>query len=259
VAEEVFWEITKPKNCRGTERKQGMQNLKTKYLDLPDIRIAYSEHGEGPTLLLLHGNSESKGIFMKYQTEHFKSFHTFALDSRGHGQSKSKDAAYSIEQYSQDVIQFCHVLGIEKASVIGYSDGGNISLFLGLKAPETFKRIIAISPNTLVSGTTDKALKMFTNIYKVFQFLSKLGVNTTNFMMRFDLMLNDIGLYEKDLHNIKTNLRILYAENDMIKEDHILYIHGNVPGSSVQKIDHCTHLNILESMNAIQDMHAFLD
>lgn len=235
-----------------------MKKQDTQYLELPDIRIAYTESGQGPVLLMLHGNSVSKGIFKKYQTVHFQNFHTFALDSRGHGQSKSKDEKYSIEQYSEDVIHFCRAKGIEKAFIIGYSDGGNISLFLGLKAPDLFERIIAISPNTLASGTEEKPLKLFQDIYRVFQFLQKLGFNTRNLRMRFDLMLTDIGLSENDLSQIKTNIRILYAENDMIKESHILDIHRSIPGATVRKIDHCTHMNIIESREAIEEMQTFL-
>jgi pimeloyl-ACP methyl ester carboxylesterase len=234
-----------------------MESLKTRYLKLPDIEIAYREAGQGPNLLLLHGNSESKAIFKKYQAEHFREFHTYAIDSRGHGQSRSHDTAYSIEQYSQDVIAFCRAKGIDKAYVIGYSDGGNISLFLGLKAPDIFERIVAISPNTLVSGTEEKSLKLFQDIYRIFQFLQRIGIGTRQFRMRFDLMLNDIGLSEKDLNRIKTNFRILYAENDMIKESHILDIHRSIPGATVRRIGGCTHMNILASQEAIEDMQNF--
>lgn len=236
-----------------------MAKLKTKYLELPDIRIAYCEYGQGPNIILLHGNSGNKGDFKKYQTEYFKTFHTYALDSRGHGESLSSDKEYSIEQYSNDVIRFCNTLGIEKAFVIGYSDGGNISLFLGLKAPALFERIIPISPNYLVSGTTDKALKMFKNIYKVFAFLGKLGINTKKWMMRFDLMLNDIGLSVEELNMIKTDMRILYAEDDMIKEDHIIDIHRNIPRSSIYKVNKCSHLTIINNEEAIKDMKRYFE
>ena len=129
------------------------------YLDLDDIRIAYSEHGSGPNLILLHGNSGSKEMLRSYQTSHFTDFHTWALDSRCHGRSRSDDDSLSIEQIGDDVIRFCRAKGIAEAGVIGYSDGGNIALFLAKKEPALFPRVIAISPNYLVSGTTDSGLR----------------------------------------------------------------------------------------------------
>ena len=234
-----------------------MNKLETKTLELPDIKIAYCEHGSGPNLILLHGNSESKSIFKQYQNVSFKEFHSYALDSRGHGQSVSDDKKYTIGQYSNDVIRFCQALGIEKALVVGYSDGGNIALFLALNAPNVFERIAAISPNTLVSGTMPDSLILFKRIYKIFAFLKKIGIDTQKAMMRFELMLNDIGLANEDLGRIKTSVRILYAEKDMIKEDHIVEIHQNIPGSSIKKISGCTHLNILNQEETIKEIQNY--
>ena len=107
-----------------------MGKQSTQYIDLGDAKIAYREHGSGPTILLLHGNSARKGLFSKYQTAHFKMFRTIAIDSRGHRETISDDIQYSISQYSKDVIGLCRAKGITQASVIGYSDGGNIALFL---------------------------------------------------------------------------------------------------------------------------------
>jgi len=68
-----------------------MPKPNTQFLPLPSVRLAFREHGSGPPLLFLHGNSGSKATFRQYQTAHFPDFHTFALDSRGHGQSISQD------------------------------------------------------------------------------------------------------------------------------------------------------------------------
>lgn len=235
-----------------------MKKLKTKYIDLPTLRMSYSENGQGPNLILLHGNSGNKNMFRKYQTEYFSDFHTYALDSRGHGHSKSNDYPYSIEGYSEDVIAFCRSKNIEKAGVIGYSDGGNISLYLGLKAPGVFEKIIAVSPNYLVEGTTDKALRIFRRIYSIFEGLSRIGFNTANWRARFDLMLHDIGLTRKDLNLVETAIHIIYAENDMIKEDHILDIHHNIPNSTLQKIPKSTHLSIMNKKAAINASRDYL-
>jgi len=67
-----------------------MNKLSTEYVDLGDICIAYRQHGSGRALLLLHGNSGSKAMFKPYQLEHFPQFHTFALDSRGHGSQPTR-------------------------------------------------------------------------------------------------------------------------------------------------------------------------
>jgi len=234
-----------------------MSKFTTEYVVLPDIKLAIRQTGEGKTLILLHGNSGSKSTFKRYQTDYFADYHTIAMDSRGHGESISTDEAYSIDQYSDDVIGLCQAMGIQQAYVIGYSDGGNIALFLAKKAPQLFTKIVAISPNYLVSGTTDGSLKLFQNMAKVFRFLGKLGINTKKTLMRFQLMLEDIGLNDEDLQSIQANMMILYAEQDMIKEDHILQMGRLIPGVKVQKIMGCSHLSIVQKPKAIQAMRQF--
>jgi pimeloyl-ACP methyl ester carboxylesterase len=242
---------------RVTSKHERDDKLKTEYASLEGIQIAYTQFGEGLTLLLLHGNSESKGIFKQYQTQYFTMFHTFALDSRGHGESKSTDEEYSIKQYSEDVINFCKAQQISQAYVIGYSDGGNIVLFLASKAPELFPRLVAISPNYLVSGTTDGALRLVHRLYRLAGFLNRLGFNLKKSMMRVRLMLTDIGISEAELRDIRTHLKIIYAENDVIKEEHLRHLAALVRNSSLDKVAGTNHMTILNNPETIDLMKGF--
>jgi len=234
-----------------------MKKLPTQYLELKDVKIAYCERGSGPTLLLLHGNSESKHLFSAHQQVYFDRFHTIAVDSRGHGETVSDDERYTIEQYSDDVIAFCAAKGIARACVLGYSDGGNIAFFLAKKAPERFPKIVAISPNYLVSGTEEGALRIFQILAGIMKFLGKLGLPTRKILRRFDLMLTDIGITAQELGSIRTGLRFLYAEKDIIKEEHILEMARLVPQATVRKIGRCNHMTILHRKEALEEMRAY--
>jgi pimeloyl-ACP methyl ester carboxylesterase len=223
-----------------------MSTLPTQFIDLTDITLAYCETGSGATLLFLHGNSESKRIFARYQLDDFSDFHTLALDSRGHGQSQSRDLTLSILKMSQDVIRFCEAKGIQKTHLVGYSDGGNIALLLAKHAPHLFDRVVAIAPNYLASGTDEKSLRLFTRQAKFWKFLSQLGLPTRKIVMRYDLMLNDIGIAAEELRSIQTGMKILYAEEEMIKPEHIREIADLVPNAELEMIPGCTHMNILQ-------------
>ncbi len=236
-----------------------MTDLPTKYLTLPDLKVAYREAGSGPNLLLLHGNSESKKIFRRYQEEFFTDYHTYALDSRGHGQSRSIDTEYTIPQYCQDVIHFCQAQGISKTHLVGYSDGGNIALLLAKNAPQLFDRIVAISPNYLASGTEEKTLRTFTRLSNLWKFLSRIGLPTRKLVMRFELMLNDIGITSEELKEISTGMKILYAEEEMIKEEHIKEIARLIPNTGLEKISGCNHMNILNQPGTISSIRTYLE
>lgn len=230
----------------------------TLFEELETVRLAYRERGDGPVLILLHGNSGSKNTFRKYRDTYFRDYRTYAIDSRGHGESVSDDESLSIERMSEDVIAFCRKKGIASAAVIGYSDGGNIALFLAKKAPELFPKVVAVSPNYLVSGTGAKTLKTIVAFRRLFGFLDRLGFRMKKWIMRFELMLNDIGLSQEDLRNIGTSVHIVYAEHDMITEDHILEMHSLIPNSTVYKVPGATHINELGKPDAIRNIREYL-
>jgi pimeloyl-ACP methyl ester carboxylesterase len=232
--------------------------METKYLNLGNIKIAYCEYGSGPNLLLLHGNSENKSIYKKHQLKYFEKFHTFAIDSRGHGQSISEDNEYSINQYSDDIINFCKKLGINETYVVGFSDGGNICLFLAKKNPEIFKKMIALSPNYLVNGTTNESLKFLNKMYQMFSFMEKLHFPMKKVIMRWELMLKDIGITDGELKEIKAKMYIIYAENDMIKEEHLLKIAELIKDCKIKKIKNSTHINIYKNEETIKEIIEYL-
>ena len=232
--------------------------MKTKYLQLDSIKIAYTEFGLGPNLILLHGNSQNKGIFKRHQMHYFKNFHTYAIDSRGHGQSISVDNKFSIKQYSEDIANFCGKMGITKTFVIGFSDGGNICLFLAQNYPEIFEKIIALSPNYLVSGTTDETLFFLNKMYKAILFMGKMRLLPKRTAMRWELMLNDIGITDEELKKINANILILYAEKDMIKEEHIVKLSELIKNCGIKKIRKTNHLNLYKNKEAIKEVIKYI-
>jgi len=234
-----------------------MTKLQTEYVDLGDLRMAYHQAGSGRVLLLLHGNSGSKHHFKDYQLKHFPMFQTIALDSRGHGQSQSQDNQLTYLQLSQDVIHFCQARGIQQADVIGYSDGGNIAILLAHQAPQMFPRLVAISPNYLVSGTTESSLRLMARIIKLLTFFGKIGFNVKKHLLRFDMMLHDIGISEEELQTIQTEVKILNAEDDMIKETHIQRLAELIPRASLHKVKGCSHLTILNNLEAIRIIKSY--
>jgi pimeloyl-ACP methyl ester carboxylesterase len=232
-------------------------NLETKYLKLNTIEIAYTEYGTGPNLILIHGNSESKRIFKIIQMKYFSNFHSYALDSRGHGESISIENELSIKQISNDIIEFCKAMNINESFIIGYSDGGNVSLFLGKNDPNRFRKIVSISPNYLASGTQYSTLRLFKSISDVMIQLKSIGIDTTKWIKRFKLLLTDIGITKDELKIIESNMMFLYAENDLIKEDHILEIASLVPKSKCYKINKCNHLNIYKKEECINKIKEY--
>ena len=91
-----------------------------------------SSGGEGPTLLLIHGNSSCKEVF-RHQLESpiGGRYCCIAMDLPGHGASDDAldpERTYSIPGYADVAIELMAALGHERYTVFGWSLGGHVGL-----------------------------------------------------------------------------------------------------------------------------------
>ena len=118
------------------------QDLPDKFFDSNGVRIRYLEQGTGEPVVLVHGFSTQieriwipSSIFQQLA----KNYRVIALDCRGHGKS---DKPHDVKQYGRemalDVARLLDHLKIQKAHIVGYSQGGGLTLQLVTMNPERF-------------------------------------------------------------------------------------------------------------------------
>lgn len=117
------------------------------YFSSNDIRIHYTDEGEGTPVVLLHGFAVNADLNWRIPdvTERLADqFRVISMDLRGHGlSSKPHDPdKYGIEMV-EDVIRLLDHLKIDKAWVAGYSLGGFIALKLAVLHPD---RLFGVAP-----------------------------------------------------------------------------------------------------------------
>ena len=107
-----------------------------------DITHFYVEKGQGDPLILLHGNGEDHTYF-DHQIDVFaQHYHVYALDTRGHGQTPRGTRPFTIRQFADDLLAFMDARHIERAHLLGFSDGGNIAIIFAIRYPERVDRLI---------------------------------------------------------------------------------------------------------------------
>ena len=68
-----------------------------------------------------------------------KDYRVIAIDTRGHGKSPRGEKPFTIRQFAEDLNGFMEEQGMEKAHLLGFSDGGNIALALRSGIREKWK------------------------------------------------------------------------------------------------------------------------
>lgn len=103
------------------------------YVDTSHCRVAVAlSLGEGPTVLLIHGNSSCKEVFRnQLQGPIGAEFRCVAIDLPGHGRSDNAhrpEATYSVPGYTDVALQVMRALGHQRFAVLGWSLGGHVGL-----------------------------------------------------------------------------------------------------------------------------------
>ena len=194
-----------------------------------DINHYYIEKGTGFPLILLHGNGEDCGYFVHQMEPFAKHFRVIAIDTRGHGQTPRGEASFSIRQFAEDLLDFMNPHQIEKAHILGFSDGGNIAMVFALMHPERVEKLILNGANLNASGVKRKVqipIEIGYRIAKIFATKSPAARKNAEML---GLMVNDPNVKAEELSCIQNPTLVIAGEKDMIKDSHTRLIAKSIP------------------------------
>jgi pimeloyl-ACP methyl ester carboxylesterase len=128
------------------------------------IKLWYAVFGanHADTVLLLHGglaNSDYWGLLVQ---ELARRYRVVVIDSRGHGRSSRNATQIGYELMAQDALALLDTLHIQRAAVVGWSDGAITGLEIAIHHPERLTGLFAFAANSDPSGVKDvQASKVF--------------------------------------------------------------------------------------------------
>jgi len=108
------------------------------------ITIGYRQFGSGPPLLLVAGQSSSMvewgPVLPRRLSRHFR---VTMFDNRGVGYSSDQPRRpLTIELMADDSARLLDALGIRKATVVGWSTGGEIALSMAVRHPDKVRALV---------------------------------------------------------------------------------------------------------------------
>lgn len=194
-----------------------------------EISLYCQEQGAGVPLLLLHGNGEDGTYFVHQMDAFAQHYRVIAVDTRGHGKSPRGTASFTIRQFAEDLLDFMDALHLEKAHILGFSDGGNIALTFALRYPERVDRLILNGANLNPAGVKASVqipivvgfhiASLFRN-EKARQHAALLG-----------LMVKEPNFSPADLAKLTVPTLVIAGTKDMIQEKHTRLIADSIPNA----------------------------
>ncbi len=205
--------------------------------------LYYEVHGEadGEPVLLLHGaignTEEFDGLVPVLVGAGYR---TVALDARARGRSTWGNVPITYEQMAADALGLLDLLGIDKAHLVGWSQGGIVSLELAIYHPDRLGRVVVYGANISPDGIyadiqPSDQLPPFEQFVEDYQRLSPEPE-------RFEELLGVLGgldavapdYTDEELGSITVPVLVLDgAEEEFVKPDHTVLMADLIPGAEL--------------------------
>jgi pimeloyl-ACP methyl ester carboxylesterase len=126
-----------------------------KFVTVDNKRVHYIEKGDGKPIILIHGFLYHTVMWEKNIEALAGKFKVYAIDLWGWGYSERLEKMeYTFEFYGKQVIGFMDALNIKRASLVGQSMGGGVSVHVAANYPQRVDRLILVDPAVLPAPMT---------------------------------------------------------------------------------------------------------
>lgn len=218
-------------------------------VDVAGAKIFYAVYGKGAPVVLLHGGMGNSAHFAFQLPALVDKFQVIAIDSRGQGRSTKGKATITYDQMALDVVAVLDKLAIQRASIVGWSDGGEVALKLGIGFPDRVDRLFVFGANYDASGSKPRGVPRPTfNAYAArcrsdYERLSTSGVSYNALVdALLPLWRGPIGITRDQLRAIKVPVMIAGGDHDeVIVLDHLEEMAKLIPNGKLKVFEDASH------------------
>jgi len=156
-------------------------------------KIAYTDHGEGPVLVLLHGVPTSSWMYRKIIPDLQQSMRVISVDHLGFGSSEKpeQDTGYGAHDHALRVQELLAFLNIESYSLLMHDMGGLVAWDMLRSDPAPIDNLVVL--NTIVHDEGFHQPEM------------KPGNFTRRLMTAFTSQLTSVAVLEKTFSDLGLN------------------------------------------------------
>jgi pimeloyl-ACP methyl ester carboxylesterase len=242
---------------------EAFKALESGYAPVNGLNLYYEIYGEGNhPLVLIHGGGSTIQTSFGYIIPHLaQTRQVIALELQAHGRTNDRNTVLSFEQDADDVAGLLHHLNIAQADFLGFSNGGQTLIEIGIRHPQLPRKLIFAStfytqnaaPTQFWEGFQKASLEDMPMPLKV----GFLAVNDNEqalmnmFKKDVQRMKSFIGWTSEQLRSIHAPSLIISANNDVGSLEHALEMNHILPKSQLAIFPggHGTYLGTIESLN----------
>jgi pimeloyl-ACP methyl ester carboxylesterase len=223
------------------------------YAEINGVKIWYAVFGKGQPVILLHGGLANSNYWGNLAPALSGEYQVIVMDSRGHGRSTRNSEQIGYDLMASDVLALMDFLKVEKAALVGWSDGAIIGLDIAIHHPERLTKLFAFAANSDPDAVADISNSPVFNTYldrakTEYKSLSPTPNDYDAFMAQVTKMWETQPHFSaEDLKSIRTPTWIVDGDHDeAIKRTNTLYMADQIPGSGLLIQPRASHFSFLQ-------------
>ena len=210
------------------------------YKGINGISMYFEIYGSGKPLVLIHGGGStiqtSFGKIIPYLSLNRK---LICLELQAHGRTEDRESEITFEQDAEDVIGLLNCFEIQRADILGFSNGACTAIQIAIRYPNSCNKIIAASVllkrngapsgfwEFMNNGTFDQMPLQYKNAF--IEHKNDNILLQTMYMKCANRMINFKDFNDDELKNIKAPVLLLNAEHDVATMEHITAMTKLIP------------------------------
>ena len=106
------------------------------------LNIHYTDQGAGPPLVLLHTGTATGQMWERQVPALEPYFRVIVPDLRGHGLTDNPSGEFTYQLLADDAAALCEALRLERPSIAGWGDGGQVALDFGMRYSDQVQALV---------------------------------------------------------------------------------------------------------------------
>jgi pimeloyl-ACP methyl ester carboxylesterase len=155
------------------------------------------------------------------------------FDQQGHGRTPDTSRTMSYEQFADDAAALLRALQVERADVMGYSQGGGVALQLALRHPTLVNKVVSLSatyrrdgwyPSALegIKGLSAKAFAG-TPVEEAFKEHTPDDATFDAYVEKMKVLgVNDHNMSDAQVSSISAKTMVIIGDADAVRPEHAL-------------------------------------
>jgi pimeloyl-ACP methyl ester carboxylesterase len=219
---------------------QAQQNTAGRYATVNGLKLYYELHGTGTPLVLIHGGGSTiESNFARILPALARTHQVIAIETQSHGHTADIDRPFSFEQDADDVSVLLQHLHIEKADILGFSNGGTIALQVAIRHPKQVNKLVLAStlykrdgmPAGFFEGMQQATLEhmpaplkeAYRKVNSDPQGLQKMFTRDATRMIHFQDISDDL------IKAVQAPTLVINGDTDVVRAEHALLLSRTLP------------------------------